>query len=178
MTTAGYSESWPIRKVPLTLRKSEIGSSSLLDSDTIENFLLNKNQLRLLFSHNNSLGSIRGLHFQKQELNEWKFVYCVSGSVFDVLVDIRPTSKNFGKWTSYILKKSDEFGLIVPPGFAHGYQTLADDTLMSYLIGGSKSTNEVLALDPLGKEINVAWPLHDQILLEPKSHYLTLADIN
>ena len=178
MTTADYSESWPIPNAPVVLRKSEIGFSSLIDSETIENFLLNKEQLRILFTHNTSLGTIRGLHFQKQVLNEWKFVYCVSGSVFDVLVDIRLGSGNFGKWTSYSLKDSDELGLVIPPGFAHGYQTLTDNTLIAYVISGSKSTNNVLALDPLSTEIDIAWPFRDQILRESTSHYLTLADIN
>ena len=77
-------------------------------------------------------GSIRGLHFQKKPFEELKIIYCIQGSIFDVVVDLRKNSDTFGKYFSITLDSKDFNALVVPEGFAHGFQTLTNNVRMIY----------------------------------------------
>jgi len=79
-------------------------------------------------------GTLRGLHLQAAPLAEVKIVRCTRGSAFDVLVDARPDSPTYGLWESFALDATRTEALYVPAGIAHGYQTLAADTTLEYLI--------------------------------------------
>ena len=85
-------------------------------------------------AHNAERGTIRGLHWQSEPHAETKLIRCTRGAVYDVLVDVRAHSPTFGRWHAVELRAENALGLYVPPGFAHGYQTLADDTDLHYLI--------------------------------------------
>jgi len=77
-----------------------------------------------------SKGVLRGLHYQVK-YPQGKLVRCISGSVYDVIVDIRKTSETFGKWIGVTLNRPDK-QLWVPPGFAHGFYTLSDTAEITY----------------------------------------------
>lgn len=83
-------------------------------------------------SHNRARMTLRGLHYQAPPYEEDKLVSCVSGSIYDVIVDLRPTSPTFGKAFSAVLEASFHRAIYVPKGFAHGYLTLDDHTIVSY----------------------------------------------
>lgn len=78
-------------------------------------------------------GAVRGLHFQRPPHAEIKVVSCIRGAVFDVAVDLRRQSPTFLAWHGEILTPGNHRSLLIPEGFAHGFQTLADDTEMLYL---------------------------------------------
>jgi dTDP-4-dehydrorhamnose 3,5-epimerase len=82
------------------------------------------------FVSNSLIGTVRGLHFQKYPGQEGKIIQCLKGEVFDVCLDLRKKSRTFGYKLEINLKPGN--GLFVPPGIAHGYQTLCDDVLMLY----------------------------------------------
>lgn len=78
-------------------------------------------------------GSVRGLHFQHAPHAEYKLVTCMVGSIFDVLVDLRENSPTFLQWCGVELASARHESVSIPPGVAHGFQTLADDCELIYL---------------------------------------------
>jgi dTDP-4-dehydrorhamnose 3,5-epimerase len=76
--------------------------------------------------------AFRGLHWQTKEHAQAKLVSCLQGQIIDFIVDIRKNSKSFGKWISVTLKESDEYSIYVPEGFAHGFLTLENNTMVHY----------------------------------------------
>lgn len=83
-------------------------------------------------SYNRTRGTLRGLHFQRRPGREAKLLRCVRGSVFDVVVDLRADSPTFLQHQTVILSAENCRALYVPPGIAHGFQTLEDDTEVHY----------------------------------------------
>lgn len=86
-------------------------------------------------SHNKLKRTLRGMHYQAEPKPEPKLVSCVRGGIFDVAVDLRPDSPTFCKWIGVELTESNRKALFVPPGCAHGFLTLSDETEVSYLMG-------------------------------------------
>jgi dTDP-4-dehydrorhamnose 3,5-epimerase len=85
-------------------------------------------------SFSRSRGTLRGLHYQLPPHAEAKLVFCTQGSVYDVIVDLRSDSPTFRKWYGVELTSENHRLLYLPEGFAHGHLTLADDTLVTYLV--------------------------------------------
>lgn len=79
-------------------------------------------------------GTLRGLHFQRAPMQETKLVRCVAGELYDVIVDIRPDSPTYMQSFGADLSAENGHALYVPKGFAHGFQTLAPDTVASYMV--------------------------------------------
>jgi dTDP-4-dehydrorhamnose 3,5-epimerase len=106
-----------------------------------------------------SRGTVRGLHFQRPPHAETKFVSCLRGEVFDVAVDLRRNSPTFLRWHGEILGAENHRTLIIPEGFAHGFQTLCDDCEMLYFhttAYHAEAEGGVHALDPA---LAIQWPL-------------------
>ncbi|MEZ5903579.1 MAG: dTDP-4-dehydrorhamnose 3,5-epimerase [Geminicoccaceae bacterium] len=78
--------------------------------------------------------TLRGLHLQVGRAAETKLVQCVAGAIFDVIVDVRPGSRTLGRWRGMELSEANRRLLVVPPGFAHGFLTLTDRTLVTYMV--------------------------------------------
>jgi dTDP-4-dehydrorhamnose 3,5-epimerase len=89
-------------------------------------------QCNLSFNH--TRGTVRGMHYQVVPYQESKLVRCVRGSIFDVVIDLRPESATYAKWFGVELSAENRNMLFVPEGFAHGYQTLLDDTEVFYQV--------------------------------------------
>lgn len=109
-------------------------------------------------SLNHRRGTRRGLHYQAPPAWEPKLVRCTSGVVFDVVVDVRPESESFGRWISAVLSAEDGRAVYIPGGFAHGFQTLADNTQVIYLMSEyyeAEAQRGVRSEDP---ELAIAWP--------------------
>jgi len=103
-------------------------------------------------------GTVRGMHFQRPPFAEMKIVSCLAGSIFDAVIDLRSHSSTFLKFFCIELSEKNCKSLIIPEGFAHGFQSLTDDVEMLYLhTAPFSSTHEggVNALDP---GLNISWP--------------------
>lgn len=83
-------------------------------------------------SHNEKKGTLRGLHYQVEPSAEGKLVRCTRGAIFDVVVDIRAESPTFCQWLGFELTDRNYKAVYIAPGFAHGFQTLVDDTEVFY----------------------------------------------
>lgn len=117
------------------------------------------NAKEVAISKNQKVGTVRGLHFQLSPFNEDKVLKCISGKVWDVVVDLREGSPNFGHWAAVELSSDAGHMLFIPEGFAHGFQTLTNNTTLLYLIGAHHSPNHVSGLSPFDPELNIPWPL-------------------
>ncbi|SFQ26107.1 dTDP-4-dehydrorhamnose 3,5-epimerase [Variovorax sp. 770b2] len=104
-------------------------------------------------------GSVRGMHFQFQPHSEDKFVSCLQGEVFDVAVDLRKGSSTFLQWHAEILSAENARSLLIPQGFAHGFQTLTDNAQLLYLHSAPYVPSAEGGLHPADPALNIAWPL-------------------
>lgn len=85
-------------------------------------------------SSNPQAGTLRGMHFQNPPHAEVKVIRCTRGAIFDAIIDLRRASPTFGQWQGFELDARSGTMLYVPTGFAHGYQTLTDDSEVGYLV--------------------------------------------
>lgn len=105
-------------------------------------------------------GAVRGLHYQQPPHAEIKLVSCVKGEVFDVAVDLRKGSPTFLQWHGEILSENNQRSLLIPEGFAHGFQTLTEDCELIYLHSAPYVKEAEAALNVNDSKIGIAWPLN------------------
>lgn len=105
-------------------------------------------------------GTLRGLHYQSEPYAETKIIQCTSGKIFDVIVDLRRSSKTRFKYTSIELGPECEFqGLIVPKGYAHGYITLKPNSSIIYFMDAPFSAEHARGLRWNDPKLNILWPI-------------------
>ncbi len=119
---------------------------------------LNPNLVQANLSYNRSKGTLRGLHYQVEPYAEAKFIRCSRGSIYDVIVDLRKGSQTFMRWIGVELKAEDYTALYVPEGFAHGFQTLKDDTEALYYVSEFYTPLAERGIRYDDPAIGVTWP--------------------
>jgi dTDP-4-dehydrorhamnose 3,5-epimerase len=105
------------------------------------------------------VGTLRGLHYQIGAVPEAKIVRCTQGRIYDVVVDLRRASATFGQWSAFMLDASAGCALFVPPGCAHGYQTLEPDTAVIYMISAPYEPAEARGVNHADTRLAISWPL-------------------
>ncbi len=118
-------------------------------------------------SYNKRRGTLRGLHWQAAPHEETKLVQCIRGAIFDVAVDVRPSSSTRGRWIGVELSAENRSLFYIPAGFAHGFQTLTDDAELYYHIS-----------EPFRPEASrgVRWNDPDIAIDWPAAHKLTMSE--
>ncbi len=109
-------------------------------------------------SFNHKKGTLRGMHYQIEDKSEVKLVRCTMGKIYDVIIDLRPTSPSYGKWQGIELSSENRLMLYIPKGFAHGFQTLKDQTEVFYQMSSSFAPTYARGIrwdDPF---FNIRWP--------------------
>lgn len=109
-------------------------------------------------SQNHAAGTVRGMHMQIAPHEEAKLVRCSRGAIFDVAVDMRPSSAHYLQWFGCELSASNRRALFVPEGFAHGYQTLCDDTEVFYLVSESYAPGAEFGFRYDDPKVAIRWP--------------------
>jgi len=104
-------------------------------------------------------GTVRGLHFQRPPHAEIKLVSCLRGEVWDVAVDTRAGSPTFLKWHAERISAENRRALLVPEGFAHGFQALTDDVQLLYCTSASYAAEAEGGLNPADPKLAITWPL-------------------
>jgi len=117
-------------------------------------------------SSNTRRGTLRGLHFQTEPLTEAKIVTCVRGSAFDLAVDLRPDSPSYGRSAGVELSRENARAVYVPPGCAHGFQTLEDDTELLYLISEFYDPSLQRGVRWDDPALEIGWPLTPTVISE------------
>ena len=152
-------------QIELELRTDERGflARTYCDNEFAEQGL-NTHWPQCNLSQTKDKGMLRGMHFQADPYPETKLIRCASGAIFDVLVDVRPTSPTFGQWQGFELTSSNHTMLYVPGGFAHGYQTLVDNCEVFYQMSEFYQPDLARGIRYDDPDIGVVWPLTNPIL--------------
>jgi dTDP-4-dehydrorhamnose 3,5-epimerase len=111
-------------------------------------------------------GTLRGMHFQTEPFAEVKLIRCVRGAIFDVIVDLRPTSPTYHQWQGFTLSAQGELALYVPQGCAHGYQTITDDTEVLYQISAPYSPDHAAGFRFDDKAVGINWPVTPTVIAQ------------
>ena len=117
-------------------------------------------------AENRKAGTLRGLHLQREPHAEAKLIRCTRGAVYDVLVDVRPDSRTYGRWAAFELTEEDDTALYVAAGFAHGYQALHDDSTVQYLLSAPHVAQAAIGYRYDSPELAIPWPLVPTIISE------------
>ncbi|HEX6112037.1 MAG TPA: dTDP-4-dehydrorhamnose 3,5-epimerase [Geminicoccaceae bacterium] len=104
-------------------------------------------------------GTLRGMHFQRAPRSEVKVVRCLKGAIWDVIIDLRPDSPTYCRWQGFELTAANQRQLYVPEGFAHGFQTLCDDSWVSYLISAFHAPLAASGVRYDDPAFAIDWPL-------------------
>ena len=122
-------------------------------------------------------GVLRGLHFQNPPFAQGKLVSVIKGAVLDVVVDIRKNSATFGKHFSLVLSGENKISFWIPPGFAHGFITLEEDTIFSYKcteVYNKQSEGSIMWND---KDLNIDWGIENPNVSEKDAIANTFAQL-
>lgn len=139
--------------------QDERGSfSRLFCSDTFDQFGLETQIVQLNQATNARAGTLRGMHYQIPPAAETKYVTCISGSVWDVVADLRQGSPTYLSWKAFELAAELPSVLVIPPGFAHGYLTLADDSHLIYGHTASYQPELEAAIRFDDPAVGIDWP--------------------
>ena len=104
-------------------------------------------------------GTVRGMHYQRTPHAEMKLVTCLHGAIWDVAVDLRSGSPTFLQWHAEELSATNHRALLIPEGFAHGFQTLCDDCELLYLHSAAYVPNAESGLNSNDSMLAIGWPL-------------------
>jgi dTDP-4-dehydrorhamnose 3,5-epimerase len=144
--------------------------------------ILKDNGLDLNFIQDNQSLShkdvLRGMHFQAPPFDQGKLVRVVKGSVLDVAIDIRKKSPTYGQHFSIVLSEENKTMFWIPPGFAHGFLTLEDNTIFSYKCTGLYNKESEGSLLWNDKEINIDWNVENPIVSEKDQISTTFLELN
>ncbi len=121
---------------------------------------------------------LRGLHYQAKPYEQAKLVRCSKGKIYDVAVDLRKSSKTFGKWLKVELSEENKHMLFIPAGFAHGFAVVSDEAELLYKTSTEYSRENDRGLLYCDKDINVDWGIDSPILSEKDKIQPKLTEIN
>jgi dTDP-4-dehydrorhamnose 3,5-epimerase len=125
---------------------------------------LNGRPLQTNFNYNKTKGTLRGMHMQAAPFEQTKLVRCTRGSVYDVIIDLRPNSKTFKQWLGIELSQSNYRMLYIPEGFAHGFLTLEDETDVTCQVTQNYTSIAELGYRWDDPAFNITWPEHPLLL--------------
>jgi dTDP-4-dehydrorhamnose 3,5-epimerase len=122
-------------------------------------------------SFNARRGTLRGLHLQAAPHEEHKLVRVTAGSIFDVIVDVRPSSATYRHWVSVELNAQNRRAVFIPAGFAHGFMTLSDDAEVFYMISAPHSRPHARGFRWNDPAFGVEWPMLPSVISERDAAY-------
>ena len=152
-------------------RKYEDNRGNLSETFVLQDFQ-NKIGHKIKFVQDNLVqsfkNSVRGLHYQVSPKSQGKYVSVIEGEIFDVIVDIRKNSKNFGCSYTFNLSSDNRKSLWVPSGFAHGFLTISRKSTVIYKLTDFYSKNHERSIKWNSKQLLIEWPIKKNILISEK----------
>lgn len=134
------------------------------DKAMFERMRLNSDLIQCNISYNRKRGTIRGMHYQAAPYAETKIIRCTKGKIFDVIIDLREESKTFNRWEGFELSAENYKMLYIPEGFAHGFQTLEDNTEIFYQMSQIHMPDYSRGIRYDDKRFQIEWPLPNPII--------------
>ncbi|MCI4567726.1 dTDP-4-dehydrorhamnose 3,5-epimerase family protein [Lysobacter sp. CFH 32150] len=128
-------------------------------ADEFEGCLVGRSIVQINRSLTLRMGTVRGMHYQRSPHAETKFVSCLRGEAFDVAVDLRPDSPTFRSWHAEILSADNHRTMMIPEGFAHGFQALSDDCELLYFHTEAYQQAFEAGLHPEDPGLAIRWPV-------------------
>jgi dTDP-4-dehydrorhamnose 3,5-epimerase len=122
-------------------------------------------------SFNKRKGTLRGMHYQAAPFAEAKLVRCTAGSIYDVIIDLRPASATFKRHFAVELSAENHRMLYIPEDFAHGFQTLVDDTEVFYQMAQRYSAERARGVRWNDPAFGIEWPKGERIIIERDQNY-------
>src|SRR3990167_5063708 len=110
-------------------------------------------------SYSANKGTLRGMHFQRAPHGEDKLIRCLRGAIVDIIVDLRPDSPTFKKWEAFELNDENKRQLLVPKGFAHGFQSVSDNVEVTYLVSAKYTPSAEGGVRWNDPAFGITWPL-------------------
>ncbi len=127
---------------------------------------INMNITQANHSFNKLKGTIRGMHMQINPFQEDKIIQCIKGKIFDVAIDLRKYSNTYGKWYGEELSEENKKIFYIPEGFAHGFQTLMDNSEVFYFMSGHYSRNHEVGFRWNDPYFDITWPMEPTVIAE------------
>jgi dTDP-4-dehydrorhamnose 3,5-epimerase len=128
-------------------------------TDDCADILGNRKIAQINHSSNPKVGTVRGMHLQTPPHAELKIIQCIRGRVLDIAVDLRAGSETFLKYQAVELSADDDKAIIIPEGFAHGFQVLEPDSHLLYFHTAAYAPDTGMTINPMDPAINIQWPL-------------------
>ncbi len=132
---------------------------------------LNPGLAQCSFSFTHKRGTLRGMHYQIVPYEETKLVRCTAGAIYDVVIDLRPTSPTFKQHLSIILTSDNKRAIYIPEGLAHGFQTLEDNTEVLYQTSEFHAPDYARGIRWNDPAFGIAWPIANPILCDRDRQY-------
>ncbi len=130
----------------------------------LEEYGLKTNIAQANTSFSKKKGTLRGMHYQNDPYQETKLIRCTRGSIYDVIIDLRPESPTFAKWFGVELTQDNYKMLYVPEDFAHGFITLEDDSEVTYLVTQFYTPGAESGIRWNDSQFNIHWPLTPKVI--------------
>lgn len=144
------------------------------DSAIFIQYGINREWVQENHSHSKQKGTLRGLHFLNPPHTDAKLIRCISGEIYDVVVDIRKGSPTYGKWISVILSAENKKSLFIPRGFAHGFCTLTENCDIIYKHDNWYNKDVDAGIFWKDEDLNIEWPVENPIISERDKNLQTL----
>lgn len=137
------------------------------------NISFNVEQENVCVSHKNT---IRGLHYQTEQNSQQKILIVLNGKIKDVVIDLRKGSNTYGKKWEFEMSSDVKQFLYIPCGFAHGYASYSDNTIVSYKMDKAYNKNYERGINPLCKLLNIKWNINDPIISRKDTKFESFND--
>ena len=151
--------------------------SRVFCAETFASFGWHKSLCQINHSYSQQVGTVRGLHFQRRPYSEHKLVSVLKGRIWDVAVDLREDSPTFSRWISRELSSARGDALLIPPGFAHGFQTLEPNVELIYFHDEPYKKDYEGRVNPLDRELAIKWPMPIDVISDLDRLSPSLADM-
>jgi len=122
-------------------------------------------------SLSSKIGTLRGMHFQKAPYAQAKLVRCTAGSIYDVIIDLRADSPSFKQWEAVELSADNHLLLYIPEGFAHGFQTLSENSEVFYQVSAYYEPDSARGVRWNDPAFNIDWPEANRIIIARDNEY-------
>ena len=150
---------YEIKRIPFIDSRGSFLNIFRGDEEDFTNSWGEKSIMQINISLTNKKGSIRGLHYQRDEFNEAKIIRCISGKVWDVAVDLRKESRTYAKWHGIELSPDKNNSFLIPNGFAHGFQVLSPNTTLVYIHSKSWNPDYETGIRWDDPKLKIKWPI-------------------